>query len=259
MHGSGNDFVIIDGTRTKYNLTKDGISLMANRHFGIGCDQVLLLENATAKGIDFSCRIFNADGREAEQCGNGMCCLAKFAYENNLTDKKNLSIATCARQVKTQLEDDDSVTVNMGDVITKGKVTLKMENNAETEVSVISVGNPHAVILVNDISLAPVSTLGHNISKHQVFPEGVNAEFMQIVDRNYVKLRVFERGAGESLACGSGATASVAYGILENLLDKAVDVSLPGGILKITWENPKASIFLKGPAAFVFQGNCDIP
>lgn len=258
MHGLGNDFVVIDGTRQKYNLTKENINFLADRHFGIGCDQVLLLEKAPEKDVDFFCHIFNADGTEIEQCGNGMRCIAKFAYENNLTDKKKLTLATFALKIKTQLEDDGNVTVNMGTPIIAENLPYKLATDLEIEMGIISVGNPHAIVLVDDVITAPVETMGPIIAKHPRFPNGINVNFAQIVNRNCIKLRVYERGAGETLACGSGACASVALGILRNLLDTTVEVQLPGGNLKVIWQDSLSPILLNGPAITVFHGETTV-
>jgi len=265
MHGIGNDFVVIDGTKQKYNFNKNNIKNISDRHFGIGCDQVLLIESAKENDVDFFISIFNADGTLAEQCGNGIRCITKFVFDNNLTSKKNLSLATFARKIQTKLENDGNITVNIGVPIlepnlipfkaTQKQLQYKLLN---TEIGAISIGNPHAVILVDDITNAPIHTLGKMIAAHPDFPNGVNVNFMQIDNRNSVKLRVYERGAGETLACGSGACASVAIGRLWNLLDANVQVALPGGVLKVSWQNFTAPIFLTGPAVTIFTGELKI-
>lgn len=266
MHGLGNDFIVIDGINQPINLTSQQIATMAQRHTGIGFDQCLLIEPSHQEGIDFNYRIFNADGQEVGQCGNGARCLALFAKYYRLTDKNHLIIATKTTKMKLHINSDQSVRVDMGipqlapqdiPLIAKHQseeYALELSNNEIIKLHAISVGNPHAVLLVQDLQTAPVSTLGKQISLHPHFPEQVNVGFMQIINPRHVKLRVYERGCGETQACGSGAVAAAAVGCLYHQLDKHIKITLPGGDLLIDWPDFNGPICLTGPAVFVYEG-----
>ncbi|MCR4300628.1 MAG: diaminopimelate epimerase [Sulfuricaulis sp.] len=269
MHGAGNDFVVFDGVTRPVALTPEKIRRMADRHYGIGCDQVLLLERATASGADFRYRIFNADGGEVEQCGNGARCLVRFVHDKRLTTKDEIAVETLTGMIYPRLEADGNVSVNMGvprfepaDVPFEADAReivydLKMQNRT-VSVSVLSLGNPHAVQVVPDVDAAPVNTQGPQIERHPRFPRRVNAGYMQIVDRRHIRLRVYERGAGETLACGSGACAAVVAGRLRGLLDDKVEVKLPGGTLHVSWAGETQPVWMSGPAVAVFEGTIDL-
>ncbi|AKH37529.1 MULTISPECIES: diaminopimelate epimerase [Nitrosomonas] len=264
MHGLGNDFVVIDGINQAISLTPENIRWLADRHFGVGCDQVLLVEKAT-NNADFRYRIFNADGGEVEQCGNGARCFVRFVYDHSLTKKKEIRVETASGLIFPRLESDGEVTVNMGiptfepaDIpflAEKHDLTYTLDiNNKQIEISVVSIGNPHAVQIVSDIEDAAVSTEGRLIESHPRFPQRVNAGFMQIIDPHHIKLRVYERGAGETLACGTGACAAVITGIARGLLASKVKVSTHGGNLWVQWEGKNQPVFMTGPAVTVFEG-----
>jgi diaminopimelate epimerase len=233
MHGLGNDFVVIDGFRQSVELTVEQLRFLADRHFGIGCDQVLLVEQAGQAGVDFRYRIFNADGGEVEQCGNGARCFVRFVHEQGLTDKREIRVETLRGVIVPRLEEDGAVTVDMGPpVFTPAQIPfvstiddlLQVLQLADDEIAITAVGmgNPHAVQLVADVDTAPVDRQGPLIESHPRFPQRVNAGFMQVVDRHTIRLRVFERGVGETLACGTGACAAVVAGIARGLLDSPV-------------------------------------
>ena len=264
MEGLGNDFVVVDATREAFALSAAEIRRLADRRFGVGCDQVLVVE--TARGdADFRYRIFNADGGEVEQCGNGARCFVVFVREHGLTDKREIRVETAGGLIVPRLEDDGEVSVDMGaprfapnEIPFMGGTgealdTLEVAGR-EIRVSVISMGNPHAVQIVDDVEAAPVSTLGPAIEAHPRFPERVNAGFMEIVDRDTIRLRVFERGAGETLACGTGACAAVVAGRRLGLLNERVRVATRGGALTIAWPGDGAAVVMKGPARTVFEG-----
>ena len=268
MHGLGNDFVVIDAINQQIELTNSQIREIADRKFGVGCDQLLLVERPRSPGVDFRYRIFNADGSEVEQCGNGARCFARFVKEKGLTEKREIPVETKNGNIILILKGDD-VTVNMGApnltpeslpfTAEQQQTTYEIEVEGEIlEISAVSMGNPHAVTLVNDTSSAPVLWLGPKIEKHEVFPNRVNAGFMQIVDRENINLRVFERGCGETLACGTGACAAVVAGITRGLLDSTVNVTLPGGKLVINWEGSDTPVMMTGPATVVFEGVMEI-
>ncbi len=269
MHGLGNDFVVIDGVSRPLSLTPRQIRRIADRRFGIGCDQVLLVERPTENGADFRYRIFNADGDEVEQCGNGARCLVRFLRDKGLTDKMKVTVETLSGMIHPRVETDGQVTVDMGvprfepaevpfEAAARENV-YDLEVAGETvQVSVLSMGNPHAVQIVPDVDLAPVSIQGPLIERHPRFPRRVNAGFMQIVDRAHIRLRVYERGAGETLACGSGACAAVVAGRQRGMLDESVEVALPGGKLRVSWAGEGRSVWLTGPAATVFEGVIDL-
>jgi len=269
MQGAGNDFVVIDGIRQGIDLSPAQYQILADRHFGVGCDQILLVEAATRPDCDFRYRIFNADGGEVQQCGNGARCFVRFVREQGLTPKREIRVETAAGVIVPRLEDDDQVTVDMGPprfapaeipfVAAAQALTYVIDVDGEpVEISALSMGNPHAVRLVCDLDAAPVQELGARIEHHPSFPERVNVGFMQILHRREIRLRVFERGAGETLACGTGACAAVVAGSRRGLLDDPVLVHTRGGDLSIRWAGSGHSVFLTGPAATVFQGEIEI-
>ncbi len=265
MHGAGNDFVVIDGVRQSVSMTPEQLRLLADRNFGVGCDQILLVEKAQSKEADFRYRIFNADGGEVEQCGNGARCFVRFVHDQKLTSKREIVVETKSGLIVPKLEDDGRVTVNMGAPIftaeripfTNGteQVSEPLHVGGETvHISALSMGNPHAVQVVEDVETAPVSRHGPLIELHERFPKRVNVGFMQVVDRHSIKLRVYERGAGETLACGTGACAAVVAGIRQGLVHSPVHVLTRGGSLSITWDGVGHPVMLTGPAITVFSG-----
>ena len=265
MQGLGNDFVVIDATSQPIELSVEQIRFLANRRFGVGCDQVLLVEPPRQSNVDFTYRIFNADGGEVEQCGNGARCFARYVRDHGLTRKTNISVATRAGVITLHVEADGQITVDMGmprfepDEIpfkaeTQAKVYPLTLETTEVEVGVVSMGNPHAVLRVEQVDTAPVTSLGPQIEVHERFPRRVNVGFMQVVDRQHIRLRVYERGAGETLACGTGACAAVVVGRQQGWLDDKVTVSLPGGTLKVRWLGEGHSVMMTGPAVSVFEG-----
>ncbi|MHB8622153.1 MAG: diaminopimelate epimerase [Sulfuricaulis sp.] len=269
MHGAGNDFVMFDGVSRPLRLTPEKIRRLADRHFGIGCDQVLLVERPVAGGADFRYRIFNADGGEVEQCGNGARCCVRFVRDKRLTTKDEIALETMAGMIYPRLEPDGSVTVNMGvprfepEQVPFAAATRQNVYDLEVEgrtvsVNVLSMGNPHAVQVVPDVDSAPVNTQGPIIERHPRFSQGVNVGYMQIIDRRRIRLRVFERGAGETLACGTGACAAVVAGRQIDLLDDKVDVQLLGGTLRVSWAGEGQPVRLTGPAITVFEGTIDL-
>ena len=265
MQGLGNDFVVIDAIRQKVNLTPEKIRFLADRHFGVGCDQVLLVESAHQAHADFRYRIFNADGSEVAQCGNGARCFARFVRDQGLSAKDEIQVDTDAGRLVLRHSDADQITVNMG-VPRHAPAEIPLEAEEEryrypVEVDgrtwsfgAVSMGNPHAVLLVDDVDSAPVETLGPRLESHAAFPERVNVGFMQVQDAHNMRLRVFERGSGETLACGSGACAAVVVGIEQGLLLSPVKVELPGGTLSIAWQGRGFPVFMTGPAVKVFEG-----
>ncbi|WP_374359408.1 diaminopimelate epimerase [Pseudoduganella danionis] len=280
MHGAGNDFVVIDGINQDIRFTPEQWKLLGDRRFGVGADQMLLVEKPTAAGCDFRYRIFNADGGEVEQCGNGSRAFVKFVAEKGLTSQRSITVQTKAGIIAPRLEDDGSITVDMGaPVLEPARVPFDAENlqgqpqgddllwplmlelggaREEVLISVVSMGNPHAVQVVDDVDSAPVELSGPLIERHARFPNRVNAGFMQIVDRHHIRLRVFERGVGETLACGTGACAAAVAGIRRGLLDSPVQVDARGGQLSISWAGPGQPVFLTGPAVTVFEGEIEI-
>lgn len=269
MHGLGNDFVVLDGMRQALALTPEQLRFLADRHFGVGCDQILLVEAPSRPDVDFRYRIFNADGGEVEQCGNGARCFVRFVHEAGLTTKREIRVETRSGIIAPRLEADGKVTVDMGiprflpneipflhddDV-----VIYNLDVADETlEISVVSMGNPHAVQVVASVDQAPVAEHGPLIERHQQFPQRVNAGFMQVVDRHAIKLRVYERGAGETLACGTGACAAVVAGIRRGLLDSPVRVTTRGGDLTIVWGGAGRPVLMTGPAVTVFTGEIEL-
>jgi diaminopimelate epimerase len=268
MQGLGNDFVVLDGVRQKVQLSAEEVRLLADRRFGVGCDQVLLVEKATGDA-DFRYRIFNADGGEVEQCGNGARCFVIFVRDQGLTDKRELRVETAGGLIVPRLEEDGQVTVDMGvPRFAPGDVPFLGTEEAIEEaldvdgtllrVSVLSMGNPHAVQVVADVDVAPVATQGPRIEHHPRFPQRVNAGYMQVVDRATIRLRVWERGAGETLACGTGACAAVVAGVRRGLLDSPVRVRVRGGELGIAWAGDGRPVQMTGPAARVFEGEWNV-
>ncbi len=251
MHGLGNDFIVINGITEPFSIQNSSIKKLADRHQGIGFDQLLVLK--PGKNADFSCDIFNSDGSEAEQCGNGMRCLARFIAEEKLSDKPNLTIATKGGTVETLIKNFNQITVNMGVPHFKKNLELELENKT-FPLTILSLGNPHAILQVNSVQDFPVSQLAPSISTHAVFPEGINVGFMEIVNRDRIRLRTFERGAGETLACGSNACAAVVTGIQNQLLNAKISVELKLGTLEIEWQGKDHPVFLTGPAEKVFEG-----
>lgn len=268
MQGLGNDFVVFDGVRQRVDLSAEQYRRIADRHFGIGCDQILLVEKPRGKEADFRYRIFNSDGGEVEQCGNGARCFVRFVREQGLSDKSEIRVETLAGVISPRLEADGMVTVNMGlpvfepasipFIAEREALVYELEiNGTDIEIGALSMGNPHAVQIVAEIERAPVASQGPVIEKHSRFPQRVNAGYMQIVDRGCIKLRVYERGAGETLACGTGACAAVVHGIRCGLLDQRVRVQTRGGELTIEWrgaDNSPRPVLMTGPAQTVFEG-----
>ena len=269
MHGAGNDFVVLDGVRQPIALSPEQIRFIADRHFGIGCDQVLLVEKTQRDDADFRYRIFNADGGEVEQCGNGARCFMRFVHDQGLTSKREFVVETRSGLISPRLEDDGRVTVNMGaPIFDPSQIPFVSDShevlqplqlgNEVAQITAVSMGNPHAVQVVGDIEAAPVTTQGPLIERHPRFPRRVNAGYMQIVDREHIKLRVFERGAGETLSCGTGACAAVVAGIRHGLLDATVHVATRGGTLTISWAGERSPVLMTGPAITVFEGEINL-
>ncbi|WP_144111219.1 diaminopimelate epimerase [Paraburkholderia sp. BCC1886] len=278
MHGAGNDFVVLDGYTQPLALTPAQVRALADRHFGVGADQLLLVEKPTVDGVDFRYRIFNCDGGEVEHCGNGARCFVKFVRDRGLTGKRSVRVQVQQGVITLTMQDNGEVLVDMGTPVfepeqvpfaTKGlegrregaDTLWPLDVNGVTRwISVVSMGNPHAVQVVDDVEAFPVLVEGPVIERHARFPRRVNAGFMQIVGRSEVKLRVYERGAGETLACGTGACAAVAAGIRRGLLDAPVLVHTHGGTLTITWDpaKPAEPLLMAGPAATVFEGEIEL-
>ena len=269
MHGLGNDFVVIDATAAPVDLTAARVRLLADRHFGVGCDQLLVVEPATRPDVDFRYRIFNADGGEVEQCGNGARCFVRFVHDQGLTDKTAIRVETRGGIIAPRLEADGQVTVDMGvPVLDPARVPFASDSDAAVQplqvgeatlaITAVSMGNPHAVQVVADVDAAPVASQGPAIESHPRFPARVNAGFMQVLDAHHVRLRVYERGAGETLACGTGACAAVVAGVLRELLLSPVTVDTRGGRLQIAWDGPGTPVRMTGPAVRVFDAEIDI-
>jgi diaminopimelate epimerase len=263
MQGAGNDFMVIDAINQPIKLSTEQIQSLAHRQFGIGFDQLLLVENSNI--ADFKYRIFNADGGEVAQCGNGARCFVRFVIDQGLTDKREIRVETASGIITPKLEDNGMVTVNMGAPrFALNDIPFLADNDANTytlevnvqriEISALSMGNPHAVQIVEDVEAAPVAALGHQIEMHPRFPERVNAGFMQILDPHHIKLRVYERGSGETLACGTGACAAAVAGIQQGRLQSPVTVSARGGELNISWQGGNSPVMMTGPAVTVFTG-----
>ena len=269
MHGLGNDFVVLDATCAPLSLSRDELRLLADRHFGVGCDQILQVEKARTADTDFYYRIFNADGGEVEQCGNGARCFVRYMHDKALTAKTTIRVGTLSGVIEPRLEADGEVTVNMGVPVFKpALIPFLVREQALTydlpidkkiiKINVLSMGNPHAVQVVPDILKAEVETEGPLIESHPQFPNRVNAGFMQVMDRGHIKLRVYERGAGETLACGTGACAAVVAGIQRGLLDARVRVTTRGGDLGISWAGEGGPVMMTGPAVSVYEGEIDL-
>lgn len=268
MQGLGNDFVVIDAIRQSVSLNREQIRFIADRHFGIGCDQILLVERANGDA-DFFYRIYNADGGEVEQCGNGARCFVRYVHDQGLTQKKQLSVETHGGLINPALQDDGQVTVNMGvpkfdppaiPFVAEQRTLLYTldVSGVAVSVSVLSMGNPHAVRVVDDVDAAPVCSEGALIEAHARFPKRVNAGYMQVVDRHHIRLRVFERGTGETLACGTGACAAAVAGIQQGLVDTPVRVETRGGNLNIDWAGEQTPVLMTGPAVTVFEGEINL-
>ena len=265
MHGTGNDFVVIDLISQHFKIRSRDVRKLADRHFGVGCDQVLVVEPPQSPDVDFRYRIFNADGNEVEQCGNGARCFARFVREKKLTTKKIITVETCSGVIELRVRPNHDVEVNMGaphfepaDIPFRADdrapcYTLQVDGQA-LEIGALSMGNPHAILRVDSTARADVERLGPLIESHPDFPKKVNAGFMQVVSERELRLRVYERGAGETLACGTGACAAVVYGIVRGWLRESVTVGLPGGKLSISWAGEGHPVMMTGPTAIVFEG-----
>ena len=278
MQGAGNDFVVIDGVSQRIEITAQLARRLADRHFAVGCDQVLLVEKPQGADADFRYRIWNADGGEVEQCGNGARCFVRFVHDKGLTKKNEIRVETLSGIIAPRLEADGQVTVDMGKPLfdperipfnasglraVRGGKRWPLElSGREAAVAVLSMGNPHAVQTVADVDSAPVTTEGPLIERHPRFPRRANAGYMQVLARTRIRLRVWERGAGETLACGTGACAAVVTGIREGLLGESVEVDTRGGRLTIRWaggeNDPNSTVWMTGPAVVVFEGEIEI-
>jgi diaminopimelate epimerase len=273
MHGLGNDFIVLNNLHNEYQLSAEQIAVLSHRQLGVGFDQLLSVEAASEPGIDFSYRIFNPDGQEAEHCGNGARCFAKYVLDKGLFDGDTLVVKTVNRLLTLKIASDGSVTVDMeAPVFAPSKIPFiaggdsKLHSRrltvsgrpVEIEFCALSMGNPHAVIRVEEIDQTAVKEIGEALAAHPDFPEGCNVGFMQLCDRNTIALRVYERGAGETLACGTGACAAVVAGCLQGLLDDTVRVKLHGGELSITWLGIDSPVLMTGPATTVFEGKIQI-
>ncbi len=276
MHGAGNDFVVIDAISQRIDFTPEQWRLLADRRFGVGADQMLVIEKPPSAGVDFGYRIYNADGSEVEQCGNGARAFVKFVTDKGLTAKRRIKVQTLGGIIEPALEADGRITVDMGmPILAPEQVPFDAKglqgkaehddtlwpldvNGATVMISAVSMGNPHAVQVVNDVESARVALDGPFIERHPRFPKRVNAGFMQILDRHRIKLRVYERGAGETLACGTGACAAVVAGIRRGLLDSPVMVETRGGELSISWEGDRSPVMMTGPAVTVFDGEIEL-
>ena len=269
MHGLGNDFMVVDLITQRARFTPEKVRALADRNFGVGFDQLLLVEIPDDPEMDFKYRIYNADGSEVENCGNGARCFARFVTRKRLTGKSTIAVETAKGPLLLSLTEDDRVRVDMGPPMLEPEqipfhaeqqaVLYPIEVNGQTlQLSAVSMGNPHGVLVVNDVEQADVETLGPALETHSRFPERANIGFMQIVDRGHIKLRVFERGAGETLACGTGACAAVVAGRLRGLLDPQVQVQLPGGEVDIHWNGEASSVIMTGTATTVYEGRINL-
>jgi len=273
MHGIGNDFIVLDHTKSPFQLTKEIIQSLSHRQLGIGCDQLLVVENSTLKDVDFKYRIFNQDGNEVEQCGNGARCFYRFVKDKHLTDKASIRVETKSDVIELTEDDEHMIEVNMGEPIFNPKLIPFISDTEKNEYSIsinlpdqkgliniaaLSMGNPHAVITVEDINKAHVKTLGAYLESHALFPKRVNVGFMEIVTPHHIRLRVFERGVGETLACGTGACAAAVSGIKRQLLSTPVKVDMTGGSLSIDWKGDTNPVMMKGPAVTIFEGDIEI-
>ncbi|MDQ7074479.1 MAG: diaminopimelate epimerase [Gammaproteobacteria bacterium] len=269
MHGLGNDFVVINAFEAPVNLGVEQLRFLADRHVGVGCDQILLVERAQSEHVDFRYRIFNADGGEVQQCGNGARCFARFVLDEGLSNSAVIPVETAGGNIVLYLQEDGQVKVNMGQPRFEPSALPFLANEVahsyllevegrSYQVGAVSMGNPHVVLQVEDVDLAAVSSLGALIEVHDRFPERVNVGFMQILDRDSIRLRVFERGAAETLACGTGACAAVAVGQRQGLLADKVQVTLPGGTLSVEWQGEGHDLYMTGPAERVYQGEIEL-
>ncbi len=269
MEGAGNDFVVIDATQTPFALNTAQVRRLADRHFGVGCDQVLVVERSSRPDADFRYRIFNADGAEVEHCGNGARCFVHYVRDRGLTTKREIRVEIMTGIIVPRLEDDGEVSVDMGaPILDAARVpfvtdrpglvqSLELEGKSRA-LAVLSMGNPHAVQVVDDVDAAPVRSEGPVLERHARFPKRVNAGYMQILDRHRIRLRVWERGVGETLACGTGACAAVVAGIAQGLLDTPVHVEARGGALTVSWDGGDNPVWMKGPAMTVFEGTMEL-
>jgi len=269
MEGAGNDFVVVDATKTPFALSATQLRRLADRHVGVGCDQILVVERSARPDADFRYRIFNADGNEVEQCGNGARCFVRFVHARGLSVKREIRVETLGGVIVPRLEDDGEVSVDMGSpILDPARVpflserpgwvqALEVDGNVR-ELTVLSMGNPHAVQVVRDVETAPVRSEGPRLEQHPRFPKRVNAGYLQVLERSRIRLRVWERGVGETLACGTGACAAVVAGILRGLLDSPVRVEARGGALTVSWAGGDNSVWMKGPATTVFEGTMDL-
>ena len=269
MHGLGNDFVMLDGVNQAIELSTEQVRFLADRHFGIGCDQLLLVEKYAGEEADFRYRIFNADGGEVEQCGNGARCFANFVRDQKLTDKTTIPVMTAGGRIILNIEADNQVKVDMGvpcfepeviPFISEQRQTLyTVEVGQQTiELAAVSMGNPHGVMTVENVDNAPVATLGPMLEWHPAFPQRANIGFMQVVSPEYIRLRVFERGGVETLACGSGACAAMVAGRIQGMLSEQVEIELPGGNLQLVWQGEGYPVYMTGPATKVFSGTIEL-
>ena len=257
MHGAGNDFVVLDYSGREFDLSPEQLRRLADRHRGVGCDQILVVQKPDDGAADFRYRIFNADGGEVEQCGNGARCFVKFVHARGLTRKPEIQVQTLGGTIRPRLEADGEVTVDMGQP-SKPSVEKLTVHGRQIEAVILSMGNPHAVQVVPDVASAPVTTQGPMLEVHPRFPNRVNAGYMQVLGRQHIALRVWERGAGETLSCGTGACAAVVAGITRGLLDSPVQVDTRGGTLTIAWAGGDNPVSMKGPAVTVFEGTIEV-
>ena len=269
MHGLGNDFVVIDAINQEIDLSEDQVRFIADRHFGVGCDQLLLVEAAATDEVDFFYRIFNADGGEVEQCGNGARCFAVFVRDKGLTDKDFIRVETASGVIELQVQPDGQITVDMGiPELNPWNIPFNADTRLDEyaldldgqvlKIGAVSMGNPHAVTIIDNVETVAVDELGASIENHALFPNRVNAGFMQIINERHIRLRVFERGAGETLACGTGACAAMVVGHLQGHLTNEVQVDLPGGSLQISWQGEASPVMMTGPATIVFEGKITV-
>ncbi|MBR1613264.1 MAG: diaminopimelate epimerase [Succinivibrio sp.] len=270
MHGLGNDFMVVDGVTQKVFFSTDLIKKLSDRHFGIGFDQLLLVEPPFDPEVDFHYRIFNADGSEVQMCGNGARCFVRFVIDQQLTNKRDITVSTVSGVLRLKLNDDDTVTVNMGTPRFDPKALpftapeqnlsykIKVSDGTEFEHGAVSMGNPHAVFFFDDVSTAPVEKYGSELECHENFPEKVNVGFAQVVNPHTMNLRVFERGCGETMACGTGACAAAVVAIAQGRVKSPVSVTLPGGTLRISWDGGNSPVMMSGPATSVYEGTIQI-
>ena len=270
MHGLGNDFVVVDAINQSVELSAAQVRFLSDRHFGVGCDQLLVVEAPSSSGVDFRYRIYNADGGEVEQCGNGARCFVRFVRDKHLSDKREIRVETRSGVISPRLESDGKVTVDMGVPVFEPRLIPFVSDSAavvqplevsgrSVPITAVSMGNPHAVQVVADVDAAPVAREGPAIESHPRFPARVNAGFMQVLDPHHIRLRVYERGAGETLACGTGACAAVVAGIARGLLESPVRVDTRGGELSIAWEGSGRPVLMTGPAVSVFDAEIELP